>query len=101
VLGAGTVINPIAAGRPRGEPGAQLDFAKSRARSFQASVQSTWPSAARAIGDRSFSLSYADSLGAQGNAAAADRVRECVKRAGFRPAAMQRCRRLSDDLLFG
>jgi hypothetical protein len=51
--------------------------------------------------DRSFALSYADSLNAQGNGSAAERVEACVKRAGYRPAAMQRCRNLADDLLFG
>ncbi len=51
--------------------------------------------------DRSFALSYADSLDGQGDAAAADRVRECVRAAGFQTAAMQKCRELADDLLFG
>jgi hypothetical protein len=109
---------------------AELDFARSRAGSFRASLQSGWPAAARVVGscvkraggdvramqrcdrlgeklvhtvqsDRSFALSYADSLSAQGSGADASRVRGCVKRAGFRPAAMQRCRNLADDLLFG
>jgi hypothetical protein len=109
---------------------AQLRSAKSRAGSYASSLQSTWPAAAREIkgcvgdagdevkamehcadlgqklvhtvqSDRSFSLSYADSLGAQGDGAGADRVRACVKQAGFQPAAMQRCRNLSDQLLFG
>ena len=53
------------------------------------------------VSDRSFALSYADSLDAQGRGADADRVQACVKRAGFAPAAMQRCRNLADDLLFG
>ena len=51
--------------------------------------------------DRNFALSYADSLAAQGDGAGAERVRDCVKGAGFEPAAMQRCRELADDLLFG
>ena len=51
--------------------------------------------------DRSFALSYADSLAAQGDGAGADRIEACVKHAGFQPAAMQRCRNLADDLLFG
>jgi hypothetical protein len=51
--------------------------------------------------DRSFALSYADSLAAQGDGAAAARVEDCVKGAGYQPAAMQRCRNLADDLLFG
>jgi len=107
-----------------------LDFSRSRTESFATSLQSTWPAAARAIkacmkkaggdaramsrcedqaekrvhtvqSDRSFALSYADSLAAQGDDAAAARVRDCVKQAGFAPAAMQRCRNLADDLLFG
>jgi len=51
--------------------------------------------------DRSSALSYADSLHAQGDSAAALRVRSCVKQAGFEVAPMQRCRNLADDLLFG
>ena len=51
--------------------------------------------------DRNFALSYADSLDAQGDDAGAERMRDCVKDAGFEPAAMQRCRNLADDLLFG
>ena len=51
--------------------------------------------------DRSFALSYADSLAAQGDEGGARRVEVCVKRAGLRSAAMQRCRDLADDLLFG
>ena len=108
-----------------------LSFSRSRAESFVAGLQSTWPAAARegerlrraprattrgrwaaartsgrssctrCVSDRSFALSYADSLGAQGRGADADRVQACVKRAGFAPAAMQRCRKLADDLLFG
>jgi hypothetical protein len=107
-----------------------LDFARTRADSFASSLQSSWPAAARAVkscvrkagdntsamqhcesfgeklvhtvqSDRNFALSYADSLEAQGDQAGADRVRNCVKEAGFKPAAMQRCRNLADDLLFG
>jgi hypothetical protein len=109
---------------------ADLQFSESRAGSFAQSLQSTWPAAARELtgcikragddaqamgrcedqgeklvhtvqSDRSFALSYADSLAAQGDGAAADRVEDCVKRAGYQPAAMQRCRNLADDLLFG
>jgi hypothetical protein len=109
---------------------AQLNAAESRADSYATSLQSTWPAAAREIkscvkaasenltamdrcaelgqtlvhtvqSDRNFALSYADSLAAQGDSAGADRVEDCVKDAGFKPAAMQRCRDLADDLLFG
>ena len=110
---------------------AQTSAAISRAESYASSLQSNWPAAAREIkqcikraagrgtqaadrcadegqtlvhsvqSDRSFALSYADSLAAQGDDAAAERVRDCVKDAGFKPAAMQRCRDLADDLLFG
>ena len=109
---------------------ADLNSARSRADSYASSLQSSWPAAAREIkgcikkagddvgamehcaeqgqklvhtvqSDRSFALSYADSLDAQGDQAGADRVRDCVKGAGFKPAAMQRCRNLADDLLFG
>jgi hypothetical protein len=107
-----------------------LDFAKSRAQSFASSLQSSWPAAARDIrtcvkqagsdgaamercearaqklvhsvqSDRNFALSYADSLAAQGDGAGAARVEDCVKAAGYAPAAMERCRRLADELLFG
>jgi hypothetical protein len=107
-----------------------LEFARNRAESFAQSLQSTWPAAARELrscvkragtgagamercdergqrlvhtvqSDRSFALSYADSLAAQGDGAGARRVERCVKGAGFKPAAMQRCRDLADDLLFG
>ena len=109
---------------------ADLSSAQSRAESYASSLQSSWPAAAREVkgcvkkagdnvnamdhcadvgqklvhtvqSDRSFALSYADSLEAQGDQAGADRVRDCVKDAGFKPAAMQRCRNLADDLLFG
>jgi hypothetical protein len=108
---------------------AQFSAAVSRADSYASSLQSTWPAASREIksclkkagegpgtercadlgqklvhtvqSDRSFSLSYADSLSGQGDTAGAARVESCVKQAGFKPAAMQRCRDLADDLLFG
>ena len=107
-----------------------LSSAQSQLRSYEQSLQSSWPAAARAVracgqkagddlgglnqcvnfaqrvahtvqSDRSFALAYADSLAAQGDAAAADGVRKCVKKAGFETAAMQRCRNLADHLLFG
>ena len=109
---------------------AQLNSAQSRAESYTSSLLSSWPAAAREVkgcvrsagdnvnamevcakvgqtlvhtvqSDRSFALSYADSLDAQGDSAGAEKVRDCVKDAGFKPAAMQRCRNLADDLLFG
>ena len=109
---------------------AQLNSAQSRAESYASSLQSSWPAASREVkscvkgagnnvnamehcadlgqtlvhtvqSDRSFALSYADSLDAQGDSAGADKIRDCVKDAGFKPAAMQRCRNLADDLLFG
>lgn len=107
-----------------------LDVARSRLSSYSTSLSSTWPAAAREVracaqragedadrldrcvnvsqrlisgvqSNRSFALSYADSLEAQGDDAAAQRVYGCVKEAGFRTAAMHRCRNLADDLLFG
>jgi hypothetical protein len=108
----------------------RIASARSRADSYADSLQGTWPAAAREVRDcvraageslgplnrcaefgkrlthtvqtdRNFALSYADSLAAQGRADDAQRVRECVKDAGFAAAAMKRCRRLADDLLFG
>ena len=107
-----------------------VSSAKSQAQSYMQSLQSSWPAAAREIrgclqkagdnvqelnhcvtfaqrlvhtvqSDRSFALSYAQSLAAQGDTAGANRVEECVKHAGFETAAMQRCRNLADHLLFG
>jgi hypothetical protein len=123
------VHNGIEAGNQASQQ-AQIDAARSRAESYAQSLQSSWPAAARKVracvkhagssdvaldhcaelgeklvhtvlSDRSFALSYADSLDAQGDGASAERVRDCVKQAGFKPAAMQRCRSLADDLLFG
>jgi hypothetical protein len=108
----------------------QVDSARSRASSYAQSLQSGWPAASREVrgcvrkagddlgelnrcvgfaqrlvftvqSDRSFALSYAQSLSSQGDAAGANRVEECVKHAGFEAAAMQRCRDLADHLLFG
>ena len=109
---------------------AELQQCQARIDSFAQSLQSSWPAAAREVrscarqagdelaavrqcdnqaeklvqsvlSDRSFSLSYATSLNAQGNGDAANRVQQCVKNAGFAPAAMQRCRNLANQLLFG
>jgi hypothetical protein len=107
-----------------------LGAARSRAESYTSSLQTGWPAAARQVrscidragdnvgamercadlglklvhtvqSDRTFALSYADSLAAQGRGAESERVRACVKQAGFAPAAMERCRNLADNLLFG
>ena len=53
--------------------------------------------------DRSFALSYADSLAAQGDARGAPTQGRATasRRRAISPAAMQRCRNLADDLLFG
>jgi hypothetical protein len=96
--------------------------------SYVTALQSQWPAAARAVkdcvadanspaqvhqcrtlgerlttivlSDYLYAESYADSLSQQGNAAAAQRVRDCVKRAGFSTAAMHRCKNLAHDLVF-
>lgn len=97
---------------------------------YVSSLQSSWPEAARELSscaraagasldrvdrcqklgetlvysvqaDRSFALSYADTLAAQGDDAAAGRVRRCVDRAGFKPGPMHDCRDLANDLVFG
>jgi hypothetical protein len=107
-----------------------VSSAKSQASSYAQSLQSSWPAAAREVrgcvrkagddlgqlnrcvsmaqrlvhtvqSDRSFALSYAQSLAAQGDSAGANRVEDCVKHAGFETAAMQRCRDWADHLLFG
>ena len=107
-----------------------VSSAKSQASSYIQSLQSGWPAAAREVrtcvqkagddlgalnhcvdfaqrvvhtvqSDRTFALSYADSVEQAGNAAGAERIRECVKDAGFETAAMNRCRNLAQDLLFG
>lgn len=96
--------------------------------SYASALQSQWPAAAREVksclaeansstevhqcrtlgerltqvvlSDYLFAKSYADSLAQQGNAAAAQRVRDCVKHAGFATAAMHRCKNLGHDLVF-
>ena len=106
-----------------------LNFAKDRAESFASSLRTQWPEAAREVTNcvrqadkdakemekcdefghvlitegqspRNFSLSYADSLTAQGNAAAAAQVENCVENAEFNVRELQRCRDLADRLLF-
>ena len=49
---------------------------------------------------RNFSLSYADSLSAQGKTAEAALVEKCVEDAAFDVRDLQRCRDLADRLLF-
>jgi hypothetical protein len=109
---------------------AEIQSVHSRISSYASSLSASWPAAAREArscahkagddlrelnvclrfaqrlvtrvqSDRSFALSYATSLSAQGDTAGAQRVEQCVKDAGFETAAMQRCRNLADDLLFG
>ena len=53
------------------------------------------------LSDRNFATSYADSLASQGRSADAERVRSCIEQAGFDERAMEKCRALADDLLFG
>lgn len=106
-----------------------LSFAKDRAESFASSLRTQWPEAAREVTNcvrqadkdakamgrcddfghelvtegqspRSFSLSYADSLSAQGKSAASAQVERCVEDAEFNVRALQRCRDLADRLLF-
>jgi hypothetical protein len=50
---------------------------------------------------RNTSLSYADSVAAQGNASGAGQIRECVTHAGFKQVPMLHCRDLASKLLFG
>jgi hypothetical protein len=126
----GRQIDEAAAQSQRAIHDSNLSSAKSRASSYIQSLQGSWPAGARQVrgcvqkagenlgelnrcveiaqrlvhtvqADRSFALSYADSLEGQGRGAEAGRVRDCVKQAGFETAAMQRCRNLADDLLFG
>ena len=53
------------------------------------------------LSDRNFADSYADSVAAQGNSAGAQRIHECVQKAGFESKPMENCRQLADKLLFG
>ena len=107
-----------------------LNFAKDRAESFASSLRTQWPEAAREVTNcvreadkdakamekcdefghelitegqspRNFSLSYADSLSAQGDTAAAAQVENCVENAQFDVRDLQKCRDLADRLLFG
>jgi hypothetical protein len=106
-----------------------LNFAKDRAESFASSLRTQWPEAAREVTNcvrqankdakamdkcddlgqelvtegqspRNFSLSYADSLSAQGKTAEAAQVEKCVEDAAFNVRDLQRCRDLADRLLF-
>jgi LPS O-antigen subunit length determinant protein (WzzB/FepE family) len=106
-----------------------LNFAKDRAESFASSLRSQWPEAAREVTDcvrkadkdakamqkcddfghqlitegqspRNFSLSYADSLSAQGKTSEAAAVEKCVDEAQFDVRDLQKCRDLADRLLF-
>ena len=107
-----------------------VDFARSRLDSYESSLGSSWPAAAREVracardagnaakplercvdraqaivhsvqSDRNFATSYADSLASQGRSADAARVRDCVEDAAYDVGPMQRCRDLADRLLFG
>jgi len=106
-----------------------LNFAKDRSESFANSLGGTWPAAAREVrncvraadssvremercdemgqelvsqaqSDRNFALSYANSLSAQGNSAAAAQVEKCVEEAEFSVREHEKCRALADRLLF-
>ena len=106
-----------------------LNFAKDRAESFASSLRTQWPEAAREVTEcvrradknakamercdefghelvsegqspRSFALSYADSLSAQGKTSEAAQVEACVEKAAFSVRDLQRCRDLADRLLF-
>jgi len=107
-----------------------LNFAKDRAESFASTLRtSQWSEASREVTDcvrqadkdakamqkcdefahqlvsegqspRNFSLSYADSLSAQGKTAEAAQVEKCVEDAGVDVRHLQRCRDLADRLLF-
>jgi hypothetical protein len=106
-----------------------LNFAHDRAESFANSLRTQWPEAAREVticvraadkdakamekcdelgqelvsqgqSPRNFSLSYADSLAAQGKTAEAAQVEKCVEDADFNVRALERCRDLADRLLF-
>ena len=110
--------------------GFDLAAARSTAEGYASSLRSTWPAAARAVeqcinkagdnarqmekcenqaerlvfggqSDFNFANSYADSLDSQGDSAAADKVRACLKKAGVDAGGVQKCRALADRLLFG
>lgn len=107
-----------------------LDIATNRSESFANSLRSQWPEASREVTDcvraankdakamekcadlgseltsqglspRNVSLSYANSLSAQGDSAGAAQVESCVEEAAVNVKALQRCRDLADRLLFG
>jgi hypothetical protein len=109
---------------------AALNSAESRAESYESSLRNTWAAAAREVSacvrdargkleamercaefgqtaahtlqsDYLFATSHADTLESQGDTADAERIRDCVDRAGFKVGPMEHCRTLADDLLFG
>ena len=53
------------------------------------------------LSDHNIAVSYASTLSAQGDTAAADRIDECVEKADFKPGPMGRCQELAETLLFG
>jgi hypothetical protein len=57
--------------------------------------------ASESLHDRNFATSYADGLAAEGRTSDAASVLECVEDAGYEVREMSRCRKLSDQLLFG
>lgn len=126
----GRQIQAQQVGGNQGTSDFELDLARNRATSFADSLRSNWPEAFREVrtciqdadrdtramkrcddlgrrlltqaqSDRTFSLSYADTLDSQGSSGEADRVRACIAGAGFQVGRIQRCRDLADRLVFG
>ena len=107
---------------------AALSAATNRSESYANSLRSQWPEAARevvgcvraadknskamekcadlgqeltsGISPRNVSLSYADSLSAQGKASESQQVEQCVENAEVNVRELQKCRDLADRYLF-
>jgi hypothetical protein len=92
VIGAGTVISPIIKIVTTVAILAAIGFFIVRP------ILDTTDKAIDSAGDQ---IRRAQQHAAQGRGDDARRVRDCVKRAEFKPAAMQRCNTLADRLLFG
>jgi hypothetical protein len=108
---------------------AQVDSMITQLQARSSSLISTWPEAARELrdcarsagrdaaqlercqrlssrisgmlSDHNIAASYANTVASQGDAAAGERIDECMADADFQPGPMRRCKELAQKLLFG
>ncbi|HEX2127924.1 MAG TPA: hypothetical protein VHF58_01770 [Solirubrobacterales bacterium] len=108
---------------------AEINSLRTQLQARSSSLISTWPEAARELrdcargagrnaaelaqcqrlssritgmlSDHNIAAGYANTLTSQGDAAAAERIDDCMADADFQPGPMRRCKELSEKLLFG